>query len=54
MPEDRISPLNDSDVAWWRLNAYCGRLADFILDHIGEPYTAEECGRVLEIRSDVD
>ena len=38
-----------SGVAWWELNAYCGRLADFIINHIDKPYTAEECGHVLEI-----
>lgn len=30
--------------------AYAERLARFIIDHIGKPYTAEECGRVLELR----
>jgi len=37
-------PLSDSDAA------YARRLADFILDHIGLPYTADEAGRVLEVR----
>ena len=39
-------PLSDSD------RAYADRLADFIIDHINKPYTAEECGRVLEVRPD--
>ena len=30
--------------------AYSSRLADFIIDHIDKPYTAEECGQVLEVR----
>ena len=30
--------------------AYALRLMDFIIDHIDKPYTADECGRVLELR----
>jgi hypothetical protein len=48
MTSDRIEPLNDSDLD------YARRLADFIIDHIGKPYTADECGRVLEIRPEAD
>jgi hypothetical protein len=33
---------------------YADRLAEFIIDHIGRPYTAEECGLVLEIRPKPD
>jgi hypothetical protein len=33
---------------------YADRLAEFIVDHIGRPYTAEECGAVLEIRPKPD
>jgi hypothetical protein len=29
---------------------YIERLATFIISHIGKPYTAEECGQILEIR----
>ena len=29
---------------------YADRLAGFIIDHIGKPYTADECGHVLEVR----
>ena len=41
-------PLVDLANAGLR-RAYCGRLADFIIDHIGKPYDAEECGSVLEV-----
>lgn len=30
--------------------AYSNRLAEFIIDHIGEPYNAYEAGEVLELR----
>lgn len=30
--------------------AYSARLMDFIIDHIGKPYTADDCGKVLEVR----
>ena len=32
-------------------HGYADRLADFIIDHIGKPYSAEECGHVIEVRS---
>lgn len=37
-------PPSDSD------RAYASRLAAFIVDHIGKPYTAADCGHVLELR----
>ena len=41
-------PLSDSD------RDYADRLMTFIIDHIGKPYTAEECGHVLELRPELE
>ena len=39
-----MTPLSGSD------RDHADQLAAFIVDHIGNEYTAEECGRELEIR----
>ena len=51
VPIDELALRLLVDLANEGLRHECAdRLADFIIDHIGKPYTVEECGHVLEVR----